>query len=127
MWTKVREAIRWALKLEPVVVMTVVRAVLVVLVAAWALFGFELDTTTIEPKIAAFVGAVYLLAEALTAAWTRMRATPTAKVIEAAGDPRVLEEGGESVVVAGGASPKPDGTVLGSVYREDLRNGHGGE
>lgn len=127
MWTKVREALRWVLALEPVAVIGAIRAALVLGVAVWALFGYELDTSEVEPKLAAVVGAFYLLAEVLTGLWARGKATPNAKVIEAATDPRALEEGGESVVVAGGASPRPDGTVLGSVYREDLRNGHGRE
>lgn len=121
MWTKVRETLRWLFALEPVAVQGAVRAVLVVATALAAVFGFDLETGDLEAKLLVLVAAVWALAEVLGALWGRRRATPTVKVIEAAADPRALEEGGESVVVAGGASPKPDGTVLGSVYREDLQ------
>lgn len=114
---RVGRALAWVFRLEPVVVMGVVRAVLVVLAAAWALFGFELDTTVVEPRIAAVVAGLYLLAEALGAAWARARATASAKVVEYIANPRALEEVGVARVLAGPASNVQTGRDIGALTK----------
>lgn len=112
-WSRVVEAARWVLALEPVVVQNVVRGVLVLAVAVWGLFGLELDTSTVEPRIVAVVLAVYALAEVLGAIWARRRVTPDVKVVEVVPS-LVRDEVAQGVpIVAGKANERVEpGTVV---------------
>ena len=97
------------LALEPVVVLTVIRAVLVLAGAVLAGFGLAVPES-FEPWLVGVVIAFYALVEAVTAAITRARATPTAKVVQ------TVEPDGR--IVAGPASPAPTGATLGYVVTE---------
>lgn len=91
------------LALEPVVVLTVIRAVLVLAGAVLAGFGLAVPET-FEPWLVGVVVAFYAVVEAVTAAVARARATPNARVVQS------VEPDG--TVVAGPASPLPTGTVV---------------
>jgi uncharacterized membrane protein len=98
------------LALEPVVVLTVIRAVLVLAGAVLAGFGLAVPAT-FEPWLVGVVVAFYAVVEAVTAAVTRARATPNAKVVQ------TVEPDG--TVVAGPASALPTGTRLDAAETED--------
>lgn len=94
------------LKLEPVVVTTVVRAFFVFLGTLLTYFNVTLPEG-LEAWVVAVVLAAYALIETITALVARARAVPTVKVVQ-----EVTPDG---TILAGEASPAPTGSVLGYV------------
>lgn len=91
------------LKLEPVAVQAVIRAVFVFATVLLGGFGIAVPEG-LEPWVLAVVLAAYAVLEAITTLLARLRATPNAKVVQ-----EVTEDGR---VLAGEASPMPTGTLL---------------
>lgn len=98
-YTRVGEALRYLLSMEPVAVAAVWRAVLVLAAAVGLAVPDVLDA-----RVSAGIVAFYGLVEVITTVRARHRVWPTAKVVEAV-------DNGQRI--AGEASPVATGTVLG--------------
>lgn len=101
LWRRTVAAVRYVLALEPVAVIAVFRAGLVVLTSTGLVIS-----DTVDARGVAIIGAVYALTEVLSTIRQRARVMPAASVVEQAVDGRV---------VAGPASELADGTDVRAV------------